>query len=623
MGTLIKGIKIPDKAYSFTDCDGNGGGEVIENISKINIFVGANNTGKSRLIRTLLSTKEFSYLPAKISIEEINEFIRELKNQIKDICGNRSGLQNILNNIDAIENIEFVNDSFKLLEQLDDLKTEIKNVRGYHAIYSPDKIENDKYVKASEELMSILERCISKQGEDFKEKIIPPVFTKIYIPILRGLKYLKFSRSEFHNDDFYKSRTFIDYFKEGLFGEFEIFTGITVYEEIKTHLLGNLDQRKLVKEYEKYLSKNFFDNEPIALIPSENGELTIKIGEEKEQPIYNLGDGIQSIIIITMPLFLNRGKNLLVFIEEPEQLMHPELQRKLIETFLNQEGFENYQYFVTTHSNHFLDITLDFSDISIYSLKKEFDETDEKEKTAKFFIENLSHGDSSSLELLGVRNSSVFLSNCTIWVEGITDRKYFRHYLGLYQKHLKDQKDDNFVEVKEDYHYSFVEYGGDNITHWSFLDKEDKPINVDRLCGKLFLIADKDEGKEERHKKLEEILGDRFYPLECREVENLLSKNILWNVIAEYEKVNDVKELEIDDFEESEYKDKPLGEFIEEKIKNRKRKGSYKEDSGTISNKGGFCEKAVKNIKQWDDLSDEAKKITEKLYQFIEDNNPK
>ena len=32
------------------------------------------------------------------------------------------------------------------------------------------------------------------------------------------------------------------------------------------------------------------------------------------------------------------------------------------------------------------------------------------------------------------------------------------------------------LEYKEDYHYSFVEYGGNNITHWSFLDKEETPI---------------------------------------------------------------------------------------------------------------------------------------------------
>ena len=131
----------------------------------------------------------------------------------------------------------------------------------------------------------------------------------------------------------------------------------------------------------------------------------------------------------------------------------------------------------------------------------------------------------------------MFLSNCTIWVEGITDRLYFRHYLKLYFEHLKE-KDDSSIEFKEDFHYSFVEYGGLNITHWSFLDNEEHPINVDTLCGKLFLIADKDKNKDERHKELEKKLGDRFYCLRCKRVENLLSKEVLLKVIEDYEEAN-------------------------------------------------------------------------------------
>ena len=90
---------------------------------------------------------------------------------------------------------------------------------------------------------------------------------------------------------------------------------------------------------------------------------------------------------------------------------------------------------------------------------------------------------------LGVQNSSVFLSNCTIWVEGITDRHYVKHFLDLHKKENKDDPD--ICDFNEDYHYSFVEYGGNNITHWSFLDKEETPINVEKLCGRLFLLADK------------------------------------------------------------------------------------------------------------------------------------
>lgn len=112
------------------------------------------------------------------------------------------------------------------------------------------------------------------------------------------------------------------------------------------------------------LSKTFFDEKEVALIPKVKDDvLTIKIGDEKERPIYNLGDGIQSIILITLPLFLYldiskvRNTNVLVFIEEPEIGLHPSLQRTLIETLLDKR-FENFQFFFTTHSNHFLDMQL-------------------------------------------------------------------------------------------------------------------------------------------------------------------------------------------------------------------------------------------------------------------------
>jgi AAA15 family ATPase/GTPase len=104
--------------------------------------------------------------------------------------------------------------------------------------------------------------------------------------------------------------------------------------QVKDLLLGNLQEREIVYEFQKFLGIEFFNNQEIALIPSKNSDvLKVKIGNEKEQEIYNLGDGIQSIIILTFPLFLNKNKYMLVFLEEPELFLHPGLQRKLLETF--------------------------------------------------------------------------------------------------------------------------------------------------------------------------------------------------------------------------------------------------------------------------------------------------
>ena len=129
------------------------------------------------------------------------------------------------------------------------------------------------------------------------------------------------------------------------------------------------------------------------LIPKVKDDvLTIKIGDEKERPIYDLGEGIQSIILITLPLFLYldiskiQNTNVLVFIEEPEIGLHPSLQRILLETLLDQR-FENYQFFFTTHSNHFIDRQFKNKDVSIYSFDKHVE--NEESSNNKFIVEKV------------------------------------------------------------------------------------------------------------------------------------------------------------------------------------------------------------------------------------------
>ena len=70
----------------------------------------------------------------------------------------------------------------------------------------------------------------------------------------------------------------------------------------------------------------------------------------------------------------------------------------------------------------------------------------------KFKVINSSPNDIDILNQLGVNNSSVFMANCTIWVEGISDKIYLNKYLKTYieSKGLKD--------FKEGIDYSFVEY---------------------------------------------------------------------------------------------------------------------------------------------------------------------
>ncbi|MBC8045691.1 MAG: hypothetical protein H7Y00_02760, partial [Fimbriimonadaceae bacterium] len=93
---------------------------------------------------------------------------------------------------------------------------------------------------------------------------------------------------------------------------------------------------------------------------------------------------------------------------------------------------------------------------------------------------------------------------------------------------------------------------------------------------------------------------------------------IILNTLKDFERSD---ELQYDDkkFTIEKYKNKYLGEFIEDNITGLKRK--YKANSGTLKNKVNFCNKAINYINNFDDLSEEAQNLTKRIFEFIKLNN--
>ena len=589
----------------------------LPNLSKINIFVGPNNSGKSRFMRLLAGTESLAFgpnLPGQ-PCETFETFRTKERPRLQAIM-TRHGVQDaetILTEYDAIPKL------YPVTERDEPVMGGL--VKLFERVLRLDRISHTTGRGSGDNLLPELKRAAGEFKDSLKglTRNAPEryKFRKVYIPVLRGLRPPK----DKDPTDYYQQRTSADYFRQK--EPPVVFTGLSAYQDIQKLLLGNLQQRQGVRKFEESFSRDFFDGKSVALIPKLNQDvLDLKIGDEAEYPIHQLGDGLQSIIILTFPLYQAeaRGSMLLGFFEEPELFMHPGMQRAFLKSLTERPGA---QFFLTTHSNHFLDITLDFSDVSIFTFRKELDKSETPEKTATFVLEPVSEKRNPCLELLGVRNSSVFLSNCTIWVEGITDRRYFAHFLALYFKKLRNA-DAGTREYREDLHFSFVEYGGSNITHWSFLDAEEDPIDVQHLCSRLFLITDKDKGraKEARHNRLRDALRDRYYCLECREVENLLTPEIIGAVVADYE---GCEVGQLSPFVQSDYADQPLGTFIEASVLagQKKRKARYDSESGTITDKIGFSRRAIRLMesKSFDELSPEARQLTIKLYQFIEQHN--
>jgi len=223
------------------------------------------------------------------------------------------------------------------------------------------------------------------------------------------------------------------------------------------------------------------------------------------------------------------------------------------------------------------------------------------------------------------------MSNCAIWVEGISDRRYLQAFLLAY---IRDERKKKYLE---DLHYSFFEYAGTNLVHYLFDDSEEdvnyEKIKAHFLANRIFLLSDKDEGKDKKHEELE-LLNKRNGSFEYAhtkviEVENLLSKSILKKIFEDIFRIKKetVQKLR---FSEKDYINMRMGEFIHKKIKNhltfqRKIQG----DSGTLKtdykNKlsSFVLKKVIDNELNWDMIKENkaAEELTIKIYNFIQKQN--
>ena len=609
--------------------------QVIE-IKRLNFFIGKNNAGKSRFLRNLFSSCEsISTVPYLKIDTNIIENITNKKNNIsaKIYKGNpvrinskEISLSELNKEIDIL--------AYTITQYLHySNKVFLKNLYDKLLTYYFKNNWGETGLIFSESILGI------EKTQSYQNDINIISVEKSYIPILRGMRPV----TEIENKQPYIERAQKDYFSDKeKYNSSNIITGESLYHELKEHLLGEPEQREIIRKYEEKLSQYFFDNETITLIPKHDQDVVnIKIGSDKQFPISELGDGLQQVIILTYEAFIKKDETHAFFIEEPELHMHAGMVRQLMNFYLNET--KNY-YFFTTHSNHLLDMADESDQVIIQKFVKQ---PKKNPKDGFDFKIYRCDRDRDLLASLGVKPSSVYLANCTIWVEGITDRLYITKYM---EKHLAELEKSGSEQYKKyrrfmpNYHYTFVEYSGSNLTHWSFSDDyadhlDDKGLSAKAVASEMLLIADGDiKNKPERVKALQtEFKKENYFILKCKETENTLPKDSIINVAkskfsrlrAETQKSYDI--LLIDEITEENYFDHSefgIGKLLDQAIKkptSTTTKTAFADGQGvgTIKYKLDFCREIIKDFDDhphWQ-LTPKAEELCERIFQHIEKCN--
>jgi len=655
----------------------------LEGVKPINIFIGANNSRKSRLIRQIFVDQSFisesklsnfilDFLPyCELLKNNISQQVRISENSstriwalyndsdyksIKEILPQNTSIHGLVVGIRDIENYEnmaidyFFNPSqksrlstsqstYKLTYVLFHYFNALKNEVGLSQVFSFNGINIESFKDID---FDKIIKCLNflSDNKHSETSIIPK--KKIYIPIFRTSHsfYESGKRKEY---DMFLNSTIMNFFPNFISDNdviSRIYTGFDFNEKVLTSRNSIKPIREKFDKFQKFIGDEFFNGKAVDIIGNysrNSDEKVIKIHIEGEggydAPINELGDGIQALILMLYPIFMANSEEWFL-IEEPELNLHPGYQKIFIKTIVQHPEIKdkNLKFFFTTHSNHFIESAVEYpNDIALYRIQKHF-----KDNESNFSaIDLISDDYTSVLNAIGVNNLSVMLANCSIWIEGNSDRRI----IGAFIKAYLEANDIGF-SPQEGLHFSFFEYGGSLLGHYIFPEDNvhDDKINAKFLANRIFLLADEDLNKNKKHDKYRKLTEANNNKSSLKfvysttigvEIENILTKKMLMMFAKEFLGVSSSSELhKFETLKDSDLKKKKIGNVIQECLPSLKKK--FKLDNGSLTGdykgklSGFIAEKIDSGVFDWNEIktNKSAKVIIENMISFIKKHNP-
>lgn len=440
--------------------------------SKINIFAGKNNTGKTSLIEAL-------YMIANGQLQKCLEVDTTCE---IELSLNHEDLK-FLNNGLRPEESTWNTEKIKVYFRFHETNVMIKKVEVFEVNEYSNLWDNKSNVNSEESYL-----FKNQNGSTVDYGTVPRLFENIMFLIKEKIVYISGTRHVLNSEQtnvIYKLN--ID--------------GTNLHSFLYTLRNNNEDTFNQIK---KAFIDIFPDVSSISTnirngnggIPDTNINLYFE-GLDEPIPLYSCGSGFTHVLILLSILY--SGQDRIVLFDEPHVFLHPSAE-KAVYDLINET--EYHQYFLTTHSPILINYPFNKK---VFLVKKEAGNSYVAEFNELQEI----------LKDIGINNSDLAFSDKVLFVEGKTEEYVIPRILS------------HFGMRQIGYNYRVLDMNGTSNHFSKKSAMEGYRKNLDLILNGISnspipykILIDKDEKQEGTINQIKEQYGDKVLILERREFEN-------------------------------------------------------------------------------------------------------